>query len=633
MTTRPTLLSTPDGAALAKWTRDVEGFVEDLIGSSDLPSAPAEVKVVSQTNSVKVTFRAVNEVGVSEYKIYRSTDKNFSGENAEHIATVTQAIDPSATDIIYIDAESTEKSYHFVSAVKGLRRPRLEGLPAGFGSATGGAEIGEDVNGGTIPGFDGIPGSILFVNEDSLIDQDNDNFFYSQTFRAMVVGEAGLTWGPHLSPDIYLVRDGSDTLALRRGLNSQIFRVYETLDSTAPPDITQSLLTSGNSETNTTTYVTASITPAANKLILAVAVGLRLTNNPNSPPTVTGNGMTWVQVASALYEHVGGQTDRSSLAVFRALDPAPSSGAVTFTYGDTQARASFSIIEIDNIDIGGADGADAIVQVVINTESDTATPLVTLGAFSELNNATLGVTAYAVGTPTISPGTGFVEVVEETVAPEGHGHEVEFRSDNDTSVDWTYTASVRTRSLAIEIKNANPSADVRYIELSGLGSSGESEIMTVTTGGATIRDLIVGTRGDADLRLFRNNIEQVRISDVSTDLGLNNLAFGSAFGTEDTILARDGAADTLAQRRGTNIQTFRVYETLIGSPAPITQTLLLADGDASDQVYNREQFSRHSLWGTLFLCCWAEYWLTSSARRDRRVLLRRVGRWPHSGPV
>lgn len=228
MTTRPTLLSTPDDAALAKWTRDVEGFVEDLIGTATLPSAPEEVKVVSQSNSVKVTFRAVNEVGVSEYKIYRSTDKNFSGENAEHIATVTQAIDPSSTDLIYIDAESTEKSYYFVSAVKGIRRPRLEGIPAGFGSATGGAEIGEDENGGTISGFSGIPGSILFVNEDSLIDQDNENLFYSQTFRAMVVGRAGLLWGSQKSPDVTLIRDDADTLALRRGTNAQMFNIYNT---------------------------------------------------------------------------------------------------------------------------------------------------------------------------------------------------------------------------------------------------------------------------------------------------------------------------------------------------------------------------------------------------------------------
>lgn len=228
MTTRPTLDTTPEDASLAKWTRDVEGFVENLIGNAKLPSAPAEVKVVSQSNSVKVTFRAVNEVGVSEYKVYRSTDKNFTGENAEHIATVTQAIDPASTDMVYIDAESTEKSYYFVSAVKGLRRPRLEGPVAGFGSATEGHEIGEgNAGGGIISGFSGIPGSILFVNEDSLIDQDNDNFFYSQSFKAMVVGKAGLTWGPHSSPDVFLVREDPDVLAMKRGSNSQEFRLYE----------------------------------------------------------------------------------------------------------------------------------------------------------------------------------------------------------------------------------------------------------------------------------------------------------------------------------------------------------------------------------------------------------------------
>lgn len=366
MTTRPTLDTTPEDASLAQWTRDVEGFVEDLIGNEKLPSAPAEIKVVSQSNSVKVTFRAVNEVGVSEYNIYRSTDKNFKGGNAELIATVTQSIDPSSADIVYIDAQATEKSFYFVSAVKGLRRPRLEGPVAGFGSAASGHAIGEgSAGGGTISGFSGIPGSILFVNEDSLIDQDNDNFFYSQSFKAMVVGNSGLMWGPHKSPDLVLIRDGSDTLAMRRGANVQSFRVYETVDGT----------------------------------------------------------------------------------------------------------------------------------------------------------------------------------------------------------------------------------DDRYVEITGLGASGGAEVMANTAAGATDIDLIVGTRNDSDLRLFRNNLEQVRISDLSTDLGPNNLAFGSAFGVEDTILVRDGAADTLALKRGTNSQTLRVYET-VTTPTLITQTLLLAEIDTVDRtVYTTSSIS------------------------------------------
>lgn len=815
MTTRPTLTSTPEDASLAKWTRDVEGFVEDLIGTANLPSAPAEVKVVSQANSVKVTFRAVNEVGVSEYKIYRSTDKNFTGENAEHIATVTQAIDPTGTDLVYIDAESTEKSYYFVSAVKGIRRPRLEGLVAGFGSSTTGHAIGEvsvgGGSGGVISGFSGTPGSILFVDEDGFIGQDNDNFFYSQSFKVPVAGPEGISWGPHALPDVFLVRDGSDILSQRRGTNSQIFRVYETV-AVQVPDITQSLLTSGNSESNTTVYTTASITPAPNKLILAIAVGLRLAVSPNAVPVVTGNGMTWVEIADVPFDHGLGETGRTNLSVFRALDPAPTTGGVTFTYTDTQARASFSIIEIGNIDIGGVDGANAIIQVVLNVQSDTATPLVNLSSFSGLSNATLGVTAYAVGTPTITPGSGFVEVSEETVAPEGTGHEVEFRTDNDTSVDWLYTASVITRSCAIELKNAASSGGGRYIEISSLGSSGESEIMATTIGGSTVRDLIVGTRagvsvgaitattiagslfdesdsttytfpswtpvtgkvyiatvsnrrapttvlptlagngitwtqeettkqtfgggenqitvfrGRADspstgtliatfsntqirgsitvheldnvdtggtngsnaivqsavgaglsvnsiaatlgsfsgvnnatigfctsdnpstqgafspgsgfgafdpnlltgsqfnsiavefrddndvsvdftsagsagpmqiiglelaasevptgnLRFFRGGSEIGRVTSTGLDLSSFNLEFGSDFGVKDTILTRDGEADTLALKRGTNNQTFRVYEFLLaGSPPLITQTVLLADGDEVDRT-------------------------------------------------
>ncbi len=233
MSTRPTLSSYPEDAELWKWTTDVEEFIEELIGNNDLPSAPAEVKVVSQSNSVKVTFRAVNEVGVSEYNVYRGTDKNYTGDTAVLIATVSQAIDPTGTDIVYTDVEAVEKSYYFISAVKGLRRPKIEGPVAGFGSATSGHAIGEsDDSSSILSGVSGIPGAILFVDEDGLIGQDSNALFFSSIFRAMVVGTAGLMWGPQKSPDITLIRDAADTLALRRGVNNQTFRIYETIDGT-----------------------------------------------------------------------------------------------------------------------------------------------------------------------------------------------------------------------------------------------------------------------------------------------------------------------------------------------------------------------------------------------------------------
>lgn len=510
MTTRPTLSSYPEDAELWKWAKDVEGFVEELVGSNVLPSAPAEVKVVSQLNSVKVTFRAVNEVGVSEYNIYRGTDKNFTGGNSELIATVTQAIDPSGIDIVYTDVEAVEKSYYFVSAVKGLRRPRLEGPVAGFGSSTQGHAIGEDLTGGgTITGFSGIPGSILFVNEDDLVDQDNENFFYSQTFRAMVVGPAGLTWGPHNSPDVYLVRDAPDILALKRGSNDQKFRVYEDNSSGAGGGlITQTLLLAEIDTVDRTVYTTSSISPTPDKLILIFITGTDFTlNEPIFTNSVTGAGLTWVEIVDLQMDTIA--APRQIFSCYRALGPSAVPGALTITFDVQAALAQWIIVEFDNVDTSGTNGSGAIVQAATNVSDSAMTLTATLAEFSDSNNATVGGFGCAAGgTPTWTPGSGFIEIAESTGSD--RVSMVQFRNDNDTSVDATLSDTSDIAVIALEIKNA-VTEEVRYIEMAALGSSGEAEVMAVTGQGATDRALVIGTRGDESIDFYVNDAEAVRV--------------------------------------------------------------------------------------------------------------------------
>lgn len=53
-------------------------------------------------------------------------------------------------------------------------------------------------------------------------------------------------------------------------------------------------LTSGADTTDAISFTTASITPGANRLILLVVQVA--STNPAPTPTVTGNGLTWVEV-------------------------------------------------------------------------------------------------------------------------------------------------------------------------------------------------------------------------------------------------------------------------------------------------------------------------------------------------
>ncbi len=61
-----------------------------------------------------------------------------------------------------------------------------------------------------------------------------------------------------------------------------------------------------------------------------------------------------------------------------------------------------------------------------------------------------------VGTGTnVSPGGGFSEIAEpaDSTAPAVH-LETEWRSDNDTTVDWSWTGSFNVSGVAIEIAAA-----------------------------------------------------------------------------------------------------------------------------------------------------------------------------------
>jgi len=95
-------------------------------------------------------------------------------------------------------------------------------------------------------------------------------------------------------------------------------------------DVTQNLLLAARDDANLTVYTTASITPGANKLILALVTTADLGfSGPILVDSITGAGLTWVEAAEVQYDTIA--SPRVALAVYRALGPSPSSGALTIT--------------------------------------------------------------------------------------------------------------------------------------------------------------------------------------------------------------------------------------------------------------------------------------------------------------
>lgn len=219
--------------------------------------------------------------------------------------------------------------------------------------------------------------------------------------------------------------------------------------------ITFTNITTAGNGTGATSYTTASGSPGASRLQLLL-VGSQTAAATVNIPTVTGAGLTWVQVATSIDS---GNQRRATL--FRAMGT-PSAGALTIDFaGQSQVRCGWSWSEASGVDTSGTNGSGAIVQsATAKNDGGSSTGItVTLGAFSSTANATYGCIRFGTTTAqTVTPGSGFNEIGE---APSGSfiSYQSQYNLSNDTSVDWTWGAEATfTEAIAAEIKALVPTS-------------------------------------------------------------------------------------------------------------------------------------------------------------------------------
>jgi N-acetylglucosamine-6-sulfatase len=194
-------------------------------------------------------------------------------------------------------------------------------------------------------------------------------------------------------------------------------------------------------------YTTAPITPSPNALILLAVISRKSSNVP-AAPIVSGSDLEWVQVVSK-----PNSSSTTRLTVFRAMGGSPSSGPVTIDYqGVQQVWVNWSIVQIDGVETSGANGENAIVQFALSSGTG-AIGSVSLGSFESPTNATYGVFGQG-GTDTYTPGSGFTGLAQHNAKGSIFS---EFRADNDTSVDASWTTARNWSGIALEIESAQPS--------------------------------------------------------------------------------------------------------------------------------------------------------------------------------
>lgn len=218
---------------------------------------------------------------------------------------------------------------------------------------------------------------------------------------------------------------------------------------------TPTVLTCSYSVTAAASYDTASITPTANKLILASCVTEFSTTCP-TVPTLSGCGLTWVENDTICWDN-GGTTRRTTM--FRAMGSSPTTGALTFDLSsETQDTCSWSIVEWDTVVTTGSNGADAIVQSVqspVSPGSETFLDLA-FAAFADSNNATYAVAAKETPAEPLVGESGTTVLCDIFPSNNDHHHQSLWRADRpaDGELNWTYTTARRRGVLGVEIATA-----------------------------------------------------------------------------------------------------------------------------------------------------------------------------------
>lgn len=249
--------------------------------------------------------------------------------------------------------------------------------------------------------------------------------------------------------------------------------------------VTAANLAAVSNSTNLSSYSTGSISPGANRLLIATVYNGVGSGTANTP-TLTGNGLTWVQEETTVDFETGGTDRDKRITSFRAMGASPSAGAVTADFaGQTQSGCIIIVDEFDGVDTGGTNGSAAVVQSlsVGSLGSSASSGAVTLAAFGSASNATYGALSHVVD-ETSTAGSGFTKLGDV-----GHGAPTrslvtEWKNSNDTSVDASWSTSAKWAGIALEIKASGGSTQT--LEPVGIASAEALGTPTITVGGVTV---------------------------------------------------------------------------------------------------------------------------------------------------
>jgi len=199
-----------------------------------------------------------------------------------------------------------------------------------------------------------------------------------------------------------------------------------------------------NSSTNATSYANSSWTPPTTGLII-LFVGNWISSGPNTP-TVSGNSLTWVQIATAT--HDPGTARRTTLFGADATGATPDATTIDFA-GQTQLGCNASFFHAEGVDLSGGVTA-AFVQTPSNTGVGTS-GTVTLAAAGHADNRPIAAWNILLN-EAITPDAAWTEVDDQGGTGPTRHFETQWDSDGFQNASASWTTSDDWLGMAAELK-------------------------------------------------------------------------------------------------------------------------------------------------------------------------------------
>jgi hypothetical protein len=293
-----------------------------------------------------------------------------------------------------------------------------------------------------------------------------------------------------------LLVNGTDNLLLSNATDDLLLASSTSIDAT--------LLTSSYDNVDRTSYTTASISPAADSLLLVfVCDSIAAGTAPRS--VVSGLSLTWTQIGTKAWS-AGGV--RRSGAWIAQCGSSPGSGTLTLTEqdegsGTTSTGTAWAVIQIT-----GHHVASPVRQIemplAIDNASAVANHFVNISDPIDSNSRPFAFFAARVNAA-LTGRTNWTELSDDTsTAPIG-AFQTQWRSDAfETTASATWTGSgVNRHGIVVEIAAAAAAAAVTYASVAGSAETSgvaTSPVSANMPSGITAGELlvaIVGTDGAA----------------------------------------------------------------------------------------------------------------------------------------